>query len=476
MSADSRSTTRNSSPVSSNLRPYTALSAIALALHPCLGDAAGFALLEQSASRLGTAFAGTAAAADDATTLFFNPAGLMQLNDAQASLVTSGIEISSEFRDRQSAPAFGQPLGTGGGDAGDWNFVPSAYAATPIGERFVAGIGVNAPFGLKLEYDEGWAGRFQALSSEIETLNVNPSLAYRLNERWSVGVGVNYQRLQAELTNAVDYSAVVAQGVQQLVAGGQLPPAAVPGTLAATTGLEGAARVRGDDAGWGFNVGLLYELTDQARLGLSYRSQIDFDVRGTTRFTAPQTLNTIGAGIIAQAAVPGAALSNGPVSVDLTVPDSAIFSLQYAPTERTRLLADVAWTGWSTVQELRVVRDSGAVVSLTPERWRDSWRYALGATYSLSQQVLLRAGVAYDETPVPDATRTPRLPDSDRTWLAIGARWSRGPLTLDFGFAHLFAESVSLNVDGGNAAASGVLNGEQSADVEVLSTQLAYRF
>jgi long-chain fatty acid transport protein len=449
---------------------------LALTLHPCLGNAAGFALLEQSASRLGTAFAGTAAAADDATTLFFNPAGLLQLNQAQASIVTSGIEITSEFADRQSVAAFGQPLGTSGGDAGDWNFVPSAYVAVPLGERFAAGIGVNAPFGLKLEYDPGWLGRFQAISSEIKTLNLNPSLAYRLNERWSLGIGVNYQRLQAELTNAVDYSAVVAQGVQQLVANGQLPPAAVPGTLAATTGLEGLARVRGDDAAWGYNVGLLYDWSEQTRLGLSYRSRIDFDVRGTTRFTAPSTSNGIGAAILAQTAAPGAALSNGPVAVALEVPDSAVVSLQYALTARARLLADVAWTGWSSVQELRIVRDSGDTVSVTPEGWHDSWRYALGATYALSEQVLLRAGVAFDETPVPDATRTPRLPDSDRTWLAIGARWSRGPLLLDFGFAHLFAEEVALRQDGGNAAASGVLNGVQSADVEVLSAQLVYRF
>jgi len=462
---------------SNNVRQRcAALSSIALALHPCLSAASGFALLEQSASRLGTAFAGTAAAADDATTLFFNPAGLTQLGEAQASFVTSGIEITSEFHDSQSVAALGQPLGNSGGDAGDWNIVPSAYVAAPLGERLVAGIGVNAPFGLKLEYDDGWMGRFQALSSEIKTLNVNPSLAYRFNERLSFGLGADYQRLQAELTNAVDYSAVVAQGVQQLVASGQLPAAAVPGTLAGTAGLEGVARVRGDDAGWGFNVGLLYDLTEQTRLGLSYRSRIDYDVRGTTRFTAPQTANPIGAGIIAQTAAPGAALSNGPVSVDLTVPDSAVLSLQQTLGSRARLLADVAWTGWSSVQELRVLRDSGAIVSITPERWHDSWRYSLGTTYALNQQVLLRAGVAYDETPVPDATRTARLPDSNRTWLAIGARWSRGPVTLDFGVAHLFAEEVSLSQDAGNAAAAGVLNGEQSADVDILSTQLVYRF
>lgn len=123
-----------------------------------------------------------------------------------------------------------------------------------------------------------------------------------------------------------------------------------------------------------------------------------------------------------------------------------------------------------------MVRDSGAVVSITPERWRDTWRYALGANYAASDRLTLRAGVAYDETPVPNATRTPRLPDSDRTWLALGAQWRWDALTLDVGYAHLFAETVPLAQDGGNAAASGVLLGRQRADIDIVSTQLVYRF
>jgi long-chain fatty acid transport protein len=446
------------------------------ALYPCCSGAAGFALLEQSASRLGTAFAGTGAAADDATTIFFNPAGMLRLDRPQASIVTSGIEITSEFDDSASAAAFGQPLGSNGGDAGDWNFVPSAYLAVPLDERWAVGVGVNAPFGLATDYEEGWMGRFQALRSEIQTLNVNPSVAYALSDRLSLGVGIDYQRLQAELTNAVDYSAVIAQGVQQLIGAGQLPAGAAPAVLGATAGLEGRTAVRGDDAAWGYNIGVLYDWSDATRLALSYRSRFEYDVRGTVRFTTPLTVDPIGSAIVAQASAPGATLSNGGVSVDLTLPDSAVLSLQQALGRRAQLLVDVAWTGWSTVQELRVVRDSGATVSVTPERWRDTWRYALGASYAVSDRFTLRAGVAYDETPVPSATRTPRLPDSDRTWLAIGARWRWDSLTFDFGLAHLFAATATLAQDGGNAAATGVLVGRQHADVDIVSTQLVYRF
>ena len=246
---------------------------------PTVAGASGFALLEQSASRLGTAFAGTAAAADDATTVFFNPAGMTSLRQPEGVVSASGIEISSEFRNDSSIAAFAQPLGGNGGDAGDWNFVPAAYFVLPVGDTLAFGIGVNAPFGLKLVYDDGWIGRFQAVHNEIKTLNVNPSVAWRIGERISLGAGIDYQRLDAELTNDVNYSAVIAQGVQQLVLAGQLPPATGAAVIAANAGQSGRARVRGDDDAWGFNVGALFDLSDSTRLGLSYRSSIDYTVR-----------------------------------------------------------------------------------------------------------------------------------------------------------------------------------------------------
>ena len=456
----------------------TTLLCSAMALSPIVVQASGFALLEQSASRLSTAFAGSGVAADDATSMFFNPAGMSRLEQAQVIALTSGIEISSQFRNSGSTAAFGQPLGGSGGDAGDWNLVPGAYLSVPVGERLNIGLGINAPFGLKLEYEDGWVGRFQALRSEIQTLNVNPSIAMRVNDRLSIGAGISYQRLQAELTNAVNYSAVVAQGVQQLAAQGQIPAAAVPGILAANAGLEGNARVRGDDSGWGFNVGVLFDASQTTRIGLSYRSAIDYDVQGSIRFTAPATVtNPLGAAIVANASASGAPLSSGLVSVDLKVPDSALLSAQQQVGDKLTLLGDVAWTGWSTVQELRVVRDSGATVSVTPERWRDVLRYAIGASYEVAPRLTLRAGTAYDNTPVPDATRTPRLPDTDRIWATLGGRWQpTDALLVDFGYAHLFSPTVPLNQNAGNTAASGLLVGDQESDINIVTAQLLYRF
>jgi long-chain fatty acid transport protein len=444
---------------------------------PVVAQASGFALLEQSASRLGTAFAGTAAAADDATTIYFNPAGMGLLTQTEALVVGSGIEINSQFHDNGgSAPAFGQPLGNNGGDAGDWNFVPSAYLAVPLADRVTVGLGINAPFGLKLVYDDGWVGRFQALRSDIKTLNFNPALSWWVTDTFAIGIGASYQRIEAELTNAVNYTAVVAQGVQQLVALGQIPAAAAPGIIAANAGLEGGARVRGDDDAWGWNVGLMFKPSDSTRIGLSYRSSITYEVSGTVNFSEPSAPNPVGAQIVAAASASGAPLADGPASVDLELPDSAVLSLsqRFGAFE---LLADIAWTGWSSVQELRVVRDTGAVVSVTPEHWKDTWRYALGAVYSLSQTFALRAGVAYDETPVPDATRTPRLPDPDRTWVAVGVRWApTASITVDVGYAHLFSDDAPIDQNEGNTAAYGRVVGNQSSDIDIVSAQLFYRF
>lgn len=460
-----------------NRHSWLVPATVSLTLIPTVAGASGFALLEQSASRLGTAFAGTAAAADDATTVFFNPAGMTALREPEIAVSASGIGISSQFRNASSTPAFAQPLGGEGGDAGDWNFVPAAYFVMPVGDNFAVGLGVNAPFGLKLVYDSGWIGRFQGLHNEITTLNFNPSIAWRINDRISIGVGADYQRLDAELTNDVNYSAVIARGVQQLVLAGQLPPATGNAVIAANAQQSGHARVHGNDDSWGFNVGALFELSDTTRLGFSFRSTVDYRVDGSIDFAAPAGRDPVSSAIIGAASAPGAPLSSGPVQVDLELPDITTLSLQQRFGEKFALLADVAWTEWSSIPELRIVRDSGTTVSVTPEQWRDTWRFALGGTYAMNERFTLRAGVAFDETPVPDETRTPRLPDTDRTWVAIGARWQPSPsLLLDFGYAHLFSDTVPLDQDAGNAAASALINGDQHSDIDIVSAQVVYRF
>jgi long-chain fatty acid transport protein len=448
-----------------------------LILNTTCAWSSSFALLEQSGSRIGTAFAGTSAAADDATTLFYNPAGMTKLPSAEATLSASAVYIDSSFDNTSSQPALGQPLGVEGGNAGGLNAVPGVYLALPLSDAFAAGLAINVPFGLSLDYDDAWIGRYQALKSEIQTYNFNPAVAWQINERFSIGIGLNYQRAQAELTNAINYTAVVAQGLQQLVAAGQLSPAQATGVLAANGQLEGRTRLRGDDSTWGYNAGVLFTAPTGTRVGLSYRSSMDYQLDGSVRFAPPNSSNAIGNSIIAAASAAGGQLADGSASVDLEMPDSATLSLQQPLATHLALLADVAWTRWSSIQELRVVRDSGAVVSVTPEHWNDTWRFALGATYELNDSFTVRAGVAFDETPVPAGTVTARLPDADRTWLAFGARWKASDaFIIDAGYAHLFADEVRIEQNAGNAALNGLVSGEQATAIDILSVQIAYRF
>ena len=452
-------------------------SGVTLLLPSLPAWSAAFALQEQSASRLGTAFAGSASAADDASTLFYNVAGLAYLDHPEVLVVVSGIGLNSEFDDEGSAPALGQPLGGEGGDAGSWSAVPSLYAALPLNETLAVGLGLNVPFGLVTDYDDDWMGRFQARRSKIETINVAPSIAWRPNKQWSIGLGINYQTIDAKLTNSVNYSAVVAQGLQQLVQAGQLPPSAVPTLLAANAGLEGRTKLDGDDAAWGFNVGVLFEPVEGTRIGLSYRSKYKYEVDGDVAFTVPTATNPVGAGIIAAASAPGALLSNQDITVDITLPELVTASITQQVGPAFRLMADLSWQRWSRIEELRVENNAGTTISLTPEEWDDTWRVNIGGEWEMSDRWTLRAGAAYDQSAVPDSTRTPRLPDSDRIWIAVGAQWRPSDaVVVDAGYAHLFADKGPSEQGTANQALSGVLIGDYEAAVDIVSVQLAYRF
>lgn len=397
---------------------------LALAGFADLSHAAGFALVEQNASGLGNAYAGQAASAQDASTIFFNPAGMTLLPDTQ--LVISGdlIQPSVKF-----SGTFSSPVGGGqGGDAGDVAFVPSLYFTHPLTSGVTLGLGVNAPFGLKTEYDTGWVGRFQALESEIKTINVNPSIAWKLNDQLSLGLGLDIQRIDATLSNNISPLA--------------------PGSL---------MTIKGDDYGWGYNLGVLWQAAPDTRVGLSYRSEVDYKLEGTLTSNVSQPLPP-----------------SGSVTADITLPASASLSIFHKLSSTVDLLADVSWTGWSAFDRLAVMYTSVAYsLPATQEDWRDSWRYSLGATWHRDTVWSWRAGVAYDETPVPDANRTPRIPDESRTWLALGGQYRLDKKNMiDFGFAHLFIKQASI----GSKTSAGTLNGKYDSHANILSAQFTHNF
>ena len=447
----------------------------------------GFYLLEQNASGLGRAFAGTAAIADDASTIFFNPAGLARLEGLRVSAAASAINVNTRFGNSGSVAALGQPLGGSGGNAGGLATVPAMYLSVPFAGSWTFGLGVNAPFGLKTDYDAGWIGRFQALRSEVKTINVNPTLAWAPTPQVSFGIGLNYQRLQATLTSAVNYSAVVYSGAYSSAYAAALQQGATPTQAAAAAAgaagallqaagpLEGTTRIEGDDTAWAFNLGALFDVGEATRIGMAYRSAVKYDVGGDVSFQAPSSAVPTAALIIQVAS--GSVLADGPVGLDLKLPDTATASLVQKVGERVTLSFDAAWTGWSSVPELEIVRASGTVLSNTPEDWEDTWRFALGGDLRVSDRWTLRAGVAFDQAPVPDSTRTPRLPDNDRTWIALGAGWSPSDaVRVDVGYAHLFVKDAPLDQNGGSAPSYAVLVGDQKTRIDILAAQFSMKF
>ncbi|MEO5702148.1 MAG: outer membrane protein transport protein [Casimicrobiaceae bacterium] len=470
-----------------------AIGGIALALGSGYVHGAAFALAEENVMGLGNAFAGAAATAEDANTVWHNPAGLARLNFTQFEIALHAITASAKFNNQGSQAAGLQPLGGNGGDAGSTALVPNLYASMAINDQWHVGIGINVPFGLKTEYADGWLGRYQALQSKIETINVNPSVGWRATKDFWLGAGVNYQKLKATLTNNVNYSGALAQGYGQLAAAGQIPASAVPSLAAATAGLDSFLSNTADDAAWGWNVGAMYSIggdanndNGAARIGVAYRSKIKYNLTGNANFTNPTPATLTGALAPFNAAVQGVSASinqtrlfNGGINVDISMPDSASLSYYHRLNERWDILGDVTWTGWSTIKQIAIVRTNGTTLGVLPENFKDTWRLAAGVNYSPTEKVVLRAGVAWDETPVNSTDLSPRLPDGDRTWLTLGARYkfSRA-INFDVGAAYIWVKDPSINNAGNppSVAANGRINGTYSNHVSIVSAQMNYRF
>jgi len=419
--------------------------------------AAAFALYEQGVSGLGNAYAGAAAVAEDATTVWWNPAGMARLG-AGKHFAIGGVLISpsTKFSNGSSqTAAFSNPASTGtGGDAGKDAIVPSMFYVMDLNPRMHFGVGISVPFGLKTEYDSDWIGRFQGIMSKVETLNINPSLSYKLSETASIGGGISYQRGKIDLKSGVNYSAIVS---------GALGP-----------NLEGQNTTSVDGDAWGFNIGGLFNVAPATRVGIHYRSSLDYKLDGNTSFS---NVPAAFAGIPAAAA----GTSNGNVKLDVKTPDNLSFSVAHKLNDQWDLLGDLTWWHWSRIKQLPVVRTSGpangTTLSALTFNFDDTWRASIGANYKLNGPWTLKLGAAYDQTPVPNAeSRTVRLPDSDRYWLSVGAAYqvSRDG-KLDFGYTLVSAKNADINNDQ-TATGGGIVNGSYKAHVHVLGVQYQHTF
>ena len=447
--------------------------------------ASGFQLWEQSASGLGTAYAGSAAVAEDASTIYFNPAGMAYLPKGKMQVVgaLNFVQPSSEFSDEGSVMPFGIYVrGDNGDDNGGWNVVPSAYFAMPVNDQISIRLGLGAPFGLVTEYDQShspnWIGRFRAIKSDIKTININPSISYQVNDTLSLGLGVSAQKLDGTFSNATNASLVLCSGLG-------LALCAPGGPL---SNLEGQGTIKGDDWGYGFNLGAIFAPSPQTRIGLAYRSSIKYTVTGSVSNSIP-TVTTLGPNNAAANAALAGVFYDGGVKADVEVPDTAILSAWQQLDDRWEIMGDLSWTGWSSIQYLDFIRTdgpaNGSTLSSTHENWRNTWRVAVGASYRYDDQWKFRGGLAYDQSPVDSAEfRTPRLPDDNRTWLSVGAQYKPNKdLWFDFGYTYIWVQGMSIDDRGGrfpteaeNIAAYGWLRGSYDNNVNILAAQVTYNF
>ncbi len=490
--------------------PMTALALLlSLAAAP-RAAASGFQLRDQSGSGQGNAYAGISAGGSDISSMFFNPAALTRFSGNHLQFGLTFIDPSSKFSNgAASRSAAGAPFNIAataiGGPASTGNIaknatLPTFYAMYSVDDDLKLGLSVNVPFGLTTEYDPAWIGRYQAVKSHLETLDLTPTVAYRLDKQWSFGAAFVARRAKAELTQQLDFGAT-AQGTANSI-GAKLGDPTIQ--LAAPAALpDGTADVEGSSWAYGYKLGVLYEPTETLHIGLGYQSRVRETLKGTATFsgTAAVTagLNSLGAAWAAagktnavlalQQVAPllAGSVTDGPVTAVVNLPSTLSLGATFDVSSTFSLSAEIAQTKWSSFKELRVKfvnsAATGQADSVTTENWKDAMFFALGATCHPGNGWTYRVGLAKDNTPVPDANRTPRIPDADRTWASLGASYEFSPaFGVDAGFSHLFCKDSTVSIPAGSDPTNlpefskGSLSGTYKNSIDILSVQARYHF
>lgn len=399
-------------------------------------QSAGFQLQNQTGSGNGNAYAGAAAVADDAGTIFFNPAGMTLLPQGHSvALAGTVLNRSVNLSDGSTSGLLPPPSLSNGKDGGGTVLVPAFYWSYAVNPATRLGLGISPSFGNQTDYGFDFIGRYSGHYAKLRQINVNPSVAFALNPQWSIGFGIDYAQNDTEFRQGSPLPSVLANN---------------------------DVTVKGDDHAFGYNAGLLFRPQPGTRLGLTYRSELRFRLEGTLDSTLTPTIDNH-------------------VRARLTTPAQVSFALAQELSDRLELLGDLSWTGWSSVNTLDVIdRSSGALLNSLSYRFRDTWRVGIGMNYRYNDAWKWRAGVAWDQTPVRSATdRTMTLPDSSRTWLAFGARYAVDKdNSIDIGYAHVFFAGAPTERAVKSALGTTVqtVSGTFDARADLLSLQWNYHF
>ncbi|WP_223570838.1 outer membrane protein transport protein [Pseudomonas sp. BF-R-26] len=415
-------------------------SAMALLSASSIAGANGIGVNEQSASSAGTAYAGRSSSALDASTIYGNPAGLTKLKRSEISGGAAVVSVSNDISDAQSSAP-----GTNEGDSVPLVVVPFAYMSTPLDDRFSMGLGLYAPSGLINDYEGSFQGRYHGSYSTTKEITLQPTIAYRINDYVSIGGGPTINHFSAKLQNYL-------------------------ATGALNNGQDTLVTIKGDDTAIGYNVGLLVDLSEATTWGITYHSKVSYELEGHTEVSgSPSVIPLDGK------------YDN---KIDLTMPESVDTSITHHFNSRWTGYLGATWTRWSRIQKVEAVNSglsplgqAAGLGRVTEEmNWRDTWSTAVGASYQLNQQWLLRAGYAYDPSPIRNADRSVRVPVGNRQAVTLGGAYSpNSDLTIDFAYGYLWDSKVSVKQSNNSG-----LQPEYSANYENsahgISVQATYRY
>ncbi|GIU48812.1 outer membrane protein transport protein [Shewanella algidipiscicola] len=416
-------------------------------------QAAGFQLAEYSATGLGRAYAGEAAIADNAAVQNRNPAMLTYLAGTQitagAILVMPNIDINGEVTYTDGINA------TSAQDIADDAVVPNFYLSHQLNDQWFLGLGIGSNFGMATELDDSFRGTQYGNEASVTTIEINPNVAYRINDQFSVGAGVRL--VLGEGSIGAKSSADVT-----------LPPQM--GSLKVPKGTT-LKYMEGDDVAWGWQLGAAWQLNEAHRIGVNYRSAVDQTLEGEANGFAFNPLD------------PSLKLAG---SMELSLPATAEIASFHQLSNDIAVHASINWTDWSSFEKLEAVIPALPTPTqlVKQENWQDSYRFALGATYDLSALSTLRAGVAYDKSAVSDDNRTLTIPEMDRVWVSAGYSYKMSKqLDLDVGVTYIFADESAVKEprpgiasDLTSAPFGGTFSGTTSGNIMLFGVQASYRF
>jgi len=377
--------------------------------------ASGFALNEQDVAGMGTGFAGRSSSADNASTVYGNPAGMARLEGQQITGGVAAIDASTDIKN-----ASGRSFGSNKGDMVPFTAVPFGFYTNKLNDQWAVGVGVYAPFGLVTNYERGFQGRSFGSYSKVSVITLQPTVSYAFNDRVSIGFGPTINRISGKLESELALST----------------NPAVPNSN---------VTIKGDDTAVGFNVGVLVQATDTTRVGLTYHSKVSYKLDGHTEVTAPTPT------------APLLASGRYDASLSIDTPESYDLSVTQDLSDAWKLYAGSTWTRWSRLKDITVdnqgVTRAGGLAApqivgtiSEPQNWHDTWAYALGTSYQVTKQVVLRTGLTFDQSPTNNTDRSPRIPTGDRTIFSVGLGYEVMPnMIVDVAYSYLKEEPVKVN-------------------------------